>query len=78
MFDMCTSETILVRSLTSSSRCDSSSRPSSVSGIQRKRRAGALAQHLPRHQVGVVLHLGTHTSSPGRSRSGCRGGVAEE
>ena len=35
MFDLCTSETILVRSLTSSSRSDSSSRPSSVRRNQR-------------------------------------------
>ncbi len=35
MFDMCTSETIFVRSLTRSSRSDSSSRPSSVTLNQR-------------------------------------------
>ena len=58
MFDTQVSETTLVRSVISSSMFDRSSRPSSVSPNQRSVGAGALGEQLPRHDVGVVLHLG--------------------
>jgi hypothetical protein len=43
-----------------------------------QRGAGALAEHLPRHQVGVVLHLGDADLVAGADReAAARGGVAE-
>ena len=54
-----TNATTLVRSLMSpsASAAARSSRPSSVSAEPAQRGPGPLARELPRHQVGVVLHL---------------------
>ena len=48
----------LVRSVSRPSRPDRSSRPSSVTGTQRSVAPVRRVRLLPRHEVGVVLHLG--------------------
>ena len=58
MFDWCVSATTLVVESISASMFDRSSRPSSVEPEPPQRRARALAELLPRHEIGVVLHLG--------------------
>ena len=58
MLETQVSETTLVRSVISSSMFDRSRWPSSVSPNQRSVGALALGEQLPRHDVGVVLHLG--------------------
>ena len=58
MLDTRTNDTTLVRSVMTPSRSDRSSRPSSVRPNQRSVAPVRCGDQLPRHDVGVVLHLG--------------------
>ena len=69
MFDWCTTEKTLVRSVSSESSPLRSSRPSSPSGIHRSV-APVLSALLPGHQVGVVLHLGDQDLVVGADHEG--------
>ena len=59
-FDMCVMATILVRGLISCSNSSSRNSPSSDDRRPLQHRALALAQEVPRHDVGVVLHDREH------------------
>ena len=69
----------MVRSLTSSSSVGLV-QPAVVGDAEpAQRRAGALREQLPRHDVGVVLHLGDHdlVAGPEARTAGRRAGCAE-
>ena len=63
----CRNETNFVGALRSPSRLERSRRPSSVTAEPAQRRARPLGKQLPRHDVGVVLHLGDQHLAPGPS-----------
>jgi hypothetical protein len=59
-FDMCVIATILVRGVSSFSNSSSRKLPSSSTGAHLMHRALALAQEMPGHDVGMVLHDREH------------------